>query len=245
MKVAYIVDSLTDFSKRIELITKKFGREKIYFIVRADLMPFFETFSYTAHAVYYKKLTTVLHLLLQNTQKDDVVICHASLHLTENLLNKFLYFIKGGNKLVSLVPEYSNVEKTFNSLYNRYVRSIFNVEDSLVSSKLQYIPQPFVEELLQTHISNRLFNVNPELCTFFTSEHPLVNSTSKSTYPKLKINLIFTMTSLIIVALFLLSLAYIKIKFVGCFLFVLLIILNVVLAFIAHFKQRFDHRFLN
>ena len=246
MKIAYIVDSLTDFSKKIDLLISKFGREKIYFIVRADLMPFFETFDYTAHAVYYKKMSTILHLLLQNTKKDDVVICYASLHFTENLLNKFLYYIKKDeNKIVSLLPNYSGIENAINSLYNKYVRSLFNIDDSLVSSKLQYIPQIFVEELMQTHISNRLFNVNRELCTFFTSEHPQVNKTAKSTYPKLKLNLIFTMSFLIITALFLLSIAYLKIKFIGYFLFIILIILNTVIGFISHFKQRFDHRFLS
>ena len=244
MKVAYIVDSLTDFTKKIDLISNKFGRNNIYFIVRADLMPFFETFSYTAHAVYYKKLSTVLHLLLQNTKRDDLIIYNASLHLTENLLNKFIRNIKDGSKIVSLSPTYSRFETMVNSLYNKYVQSLFNIEDSLVSSKLQFIPAAFVNELLKSHISNRLFSLNPEISASFTSDHPLVNKTSKSTYSKLKLNLIFSISFLVITMLFMLSIAYLKIKILGCFIFAILIILNTVIYCISHFKKRFDSRFL-
>lgn len=244
MKVAYIVDSLTDFTKRINLISSKFGHNNIYFIVRADLMPVFETFSYTAHAVYYKKLSTVLHLLLQNTKRDDVVIYNASLHITENLLNKFIRNIKDGSKIVSLSPTYSRFETMVNSLYNKYVQSLFNIEDSLVSSKLQFIPAAFVNELLKSHISNRLFSLNPEISASFTSDHPLVNKTSKSTYSKLKLNLIFSISFLVITMLFMLSIAYLKIKILGCFIFAILIILNTVIYCISNFKMRFDSRFL-
>ena len=242
MKVIYVVDSITDATKKINAITNKFGNNILY-VVRADFVDFFKTYGYPTNAVYYKNLTEVIHSMLLRAEADDVLICYSSLKFNDMLLTKFSNSIGNKTKVVNLMPQYNMFEQMCNSTYNVYVKSLFKIKDSLISTKLQFIPNLFVQELLQSHLGNRLFELNPEFCRNVTFEDVEINKSMKTKTHPLKLCLISVIIALLITVGLLASLAYFKVSYIIILTCIILYISNVLLTIIFMCKQKFDNRF--
>ena len=63
MKIVVVVDNVNELKKKVNMIKSHFG-ENVLFIVKAQLNPLFETFGFTANAIYHKNLSKVMHVLL-------------------------------------------------------------------------------------------------------------------------------------------------------------------------------------
>ena len=221
----------------------RFGNN-IVFVVRADLVELVKTYGYQPNAIYYNNLTTVIHSLLLRSSVEDIVICYASLKFDNNLLNKFISTIGDKRKIVNLMPKYNTFEQVCNSAYNVYVKSLFKAKDSLISTKLQFIPQEIAVELLSTHLGNRLFEVNPELTRNISVESQEINDSMKTKTRSLKFNLISIIIALCITMLLLASIAYFKVSYLIILTCSILYILDIVLTIIFLCKSKFDNRFL-
>ena len=243
MKVVYVIDSISKLTEKINLLSLRFG-SNIVFVVRADLVDLFKTYGYQPNAIYYKNLTTVIHSLLLRNSIEDIVICYASLKFDNNLLNKFISNIGDKKKIVNLMPKYNTFEQMCNSAYNVYVKSLFKVQDSLVSPKLQFIPQDIMIELLSTHLGNRLFETNPEFTKKISVENQEINDSMKTKTHTLKFNLISIIIALCITMLLLASIAYFKVNYLIILTCSILYVLDIVLTIIFHCKTKFDSRFL-
>ena len=243
MKVVYVVDSITKLTDKINLLSLRFGNN-ILFVVRADLVELFKTYGYQPNAIYYNNLTRVIQSLLLRGSLEDVVICYASLKFDNNLLNKFISGIGDRKKIVNLMPIYNTFEQMCNSTYNLYVRSLFKVKDSLISTKLQFIPQDIMIELLATHLGNRLFELNPELTKNISIEDNEINKSMKTKSHSVKYNIISIIIALCVTIGLLASIAYYKPSFIIIFFSSLLYLLDIALTIIFHCKSRFDNRFL-
>lgn len=242
MKVIYVVDSITDATKKINAITNKFGNNILY-VVRADFVDFFKTYGYPINAVYYKNLTEVIHSMLLKAELDDILICYSSLKFNDALLTKFGNSIGNKTKIVNLMPQYNLFEQVCNSTYNVYVKSLFKIKDSLISTKLQFIPNIFVQELLQSHLGNRLFELNPEFCKNVTIEDIEINKSMKTKVNPLKLCLVSIIIGLIITAGLLASIAYFKVNYIIILTCIILYISDILLTIIFISKQKFDNRF--
>jgi len=243
MRVVYVIDSITDLNKKITLLKTKFVEDFI-FVVRADLVELFKTYGYNPHAIYYKNLSAVIHSTLTRIELDDTVICYSSLNFDNELLNKFTNRIGDKSKIVSLEPKYNIIEKCFNATYNIYVKSLFKINDSMMSPKLQFLPAPVVDELLYSHISNRLFEINPEFHKSVAIEDKAINKSAKTHTKTIKYNLISIIIALLITTALLLSIALTKINYILVLLFVILYVLDLVLSIIFTCKAKFDQRFM-
>ncbi len=243
MKIIYVVDSISNLKRKIALFETHVQCD-ILFVVRADLVPIFETYGYKANAVYYKNLTEVTHHLLYGCKIDDLLIYYSSLDIDAALLNKFCNSIGDKQKIVTLMPKYNALESASNSIYNIYVKSMFKLKDSLISAKLQFIPADYSVELIKTHLGNRLFETNPENTKTIYCDNNEINKTMKSTFKPLKPCLLSIIFTLIITAGLLATIAYWTTSFIAILVFVVLYILNIILTTIFLCKQRFDHRFL-
>jgi hypothetical protein len=243
MKVVYVVDSVSDLTKKINTVTNRFGTNIVY-LVRADLVELFKTYGFTPNAIYYKNLADVLHLLLLKGDVEDTILCHASLNFNNQLLNKFANTIGDKSKFVNLVPEYNWFEQMCNSAYNVYVKTLFKLKDSLISPKLQFIPQAFVKELLTTHIGNRLFEVDPEIQRNIHVEEKEINQSMKTKTNLLKYDIISLIIALLITVGLLASIAYLKVSYFLILSCIILFSLDIVITIILHCKAKFDQRFL-
>lgn len=243
MKFIYVVDCITDINKKIGLLNMKFNTD-IIFVVKADLVDLFKTYGYTPNAVYYNNLTKVIHNVLAMSEIEDTVICYASLKFDNDMLNNFINHIGNKSKIVNLVPKYNVYEQVCNAAYNVYVNSIFKTKDSLISPKLQFIPYDFMPELLETHLGNRLFELNPEICRNVYLEDSEISKSAKVKTSPLKFSLIGLILTLIITIGLLASIAYYKVSFLIIFTCVILYILNILLTIIFLCKNKFDQRFL-
>ena len=243
MKIVFVVDNISNLNQKINLMKNHFG-DNIFYIVRADLLELFKTYGFNVNATYYKNLAKVMHVLLASGEIDNLIIYHSSLPITENLITKFRNAIGLKNKIVGILPKYSNFEKVCNSAYNFYVKSLFNAKDSLVSNKLQFIPESLLPELLTSHISNRLFQANDELCKNIEIQDSEINKAMKHEPFKLKYILFSVITALLTTVFLLMSIAYFKVKFIAIAFSIVLYLTNIFLTIIFSFKSRFDQRFL-
>lgn len=243
MKVLVVVDSLKDINKKINTLTSRFGGQ-LHFVVKAEFVKLFNTFGYQASAVYSNNLTEIMHYLLKRMDISDVVIYYSSLELTNELANTFISAVDDGSKVVNIVPNYNYFERFGNSVYSLYVKTIFKANDSFASPKLQFLPAGFVEELLSSHLGNKLFEINKELCTTINTSDKVVNSSLKVKTKFNKYAILPIIALLAITALFIMCLGVFGAKFIVIFLFVVLYILDIVLTIIFQCKNYFDARFL-
>lgn len=244
MKIVYVVDSITNFYQKVDLIRNRFGNN-IYYVVKASLMPIFSSYGMVANAIYSTDSSKVIHqMLIRCNDIEDVVVCYASLNFDNDLLNSFITAIGEKQKIVSLMPKYNSFENIFHLTYNSYVKTIFKIKDSMVSPKLQFLPQAFVEELLNSHFGNRLFEVNDNFRKEINIEDKKLNKSAKIHLNFNKNFIIPIIVALTILALFFIGLSYIESVFFVIVGFIALILLDVTLTFIFIFKQYFDKRFL-
>ncbi len=243
MKIVYVVDSATDLKHKINLLENKIPCEML-FVVRADLVPLFETYGYKANAVYYNNLSKVMQHLLLRSQIDDTIICYASLKLDNTLLTQFTAKIGNKTHFVNLVPYYNIFEQVCNSAYNVYVKSLFKSHDSLISAKLQFVPMAIMFDLLTSHISNRMFEIEPEYQQEIQVQDKEINKTAKSKSGALKLWLLCLIITLSLTAGMLAAIAYATTNFLVILLFVVLYLLNFILSIIFACKRKFDNRFL-
>lgn len=243
MKVVYVIDSISDFKQKINLIKNRFPCE-ILFVVRADLLPLVDTYGIKAHAIYYNNLTRIIHTLLINSSLSDVIICYASLKFNNQLLINFSNSIGDKSKIVCLKPNYNAFDRFNNAIYNVYVKSLFKIKDSLISPKLQFIPEEVLLQLLTSHLGNRLFEYPNEFIKNVYIDNPEINKTSKPKTDSLKIGLLSIIITLVLTASLLACIAYLTTNFIVITIFVLMYILNISLTIIFLCKTRFDQRFL-
>ena len=141
------------------------------------------------------------------------------------------------------MPRYNAFENMGNAEYNVYVKSLFKIKDSMTSPKLQFLPAEFVIELLTSHMSNRLFEANPEYVKFLYID----KETSDQFKVKTKFNklqLLPIIAALVITAALITILAFVRPHFIVILGFVFLYILDILLAIIQQCKIYFDQRFI-
>lgn len=242
MKVVYVVDTITDLNTKINLLTARFGTN-IFYVVKADLVELFKTYGYNPHAIYYNNLTKVIHNMLYRSTDEDTIICYASLKFDYALLNNFANAIGNKTQVVNLMPNYNVFETVCNNAYNVYVKSLFKVKDSLISTKLQFLPSAFVTDLVNSHLGNRLFQLNPQYCKNVTTDNKEINKSMKTKTKPMKYNLMSLIIALVLTAGLLACIAYTKIAFIVVFIFVILYVLDILMLVIFQCKAKFDQRF--
>lgn len=244
MKVVYIVDSITEINSKINTLKTRFG-DNIVYVVKANLVALFKTYNHTPNAIYNKNLPTILSALLLKSPVEDIVICYASVKLDKNLLNKFITAIGDKTKVVNIMPMYTGFEHMCQGAYNIYVKSLFKTSDSLISPKLQFLPYSLVVELLSTHFSNRLFEIDSKHSKTIYIEDKELSNSLKVKNKVSRFQLIPIIAALIISMALIACLAFIGINYVIILSFIFLYILDFVLAIIFQCKSYFDRRFFN
>lgn len=243
MKVIFVVDSITDLNSKINMLKTRFGNEILY-VVKSNLVDLVKTYGINPNAVYKNNYIKVMHILLSNNISNDIVICYSSIKLDNNLLNQFIARIGNKSKVVNVMPSYNTYEKICNSAYNVYVKSLFNVKDSLVSSKLQFLPASIVADLVATHFGNRLFLLDENISTTLYIEKGELNATLKQKTTFSKFHLIPIIAALIITMALIITLAFVKVNYLVILIFVFVYVLDILLALIFQFKTKFDQRFM-
>ena len=241
MKVIFVVDSLTDIKNRLELFAG-FG-DNVLYVVRSPFEEIVKTYGVTPNAIYNNNLAKVIHMLLARADIEATLIYYSSLNINADFLTEFLLKIGEGEKVVQVVPNYNAGERAFNMMYNTYVKTIFKLKDSLVSPKLQFLPMGFVSELMNTHIANRLFEVNPKRITTIATEDKEINKSLKVKPKFNKFYLIPIIVALALTAFLITCLAFFRPTFMLIITFVALYVLDIVLAFGYRYKVQFDERF--
>ena len=243
MKVIFVIDSITELNNKINMLKTRFGNNILY-VVKSNLVNLVKTYGINPNAVYKNNYTKVMHILLGYNLDNDIIICYSSVKLDNNLLNQFISRIGDKSKIVNVMPSYNAFEKFNNNAYNIYVKSLFGVQDSLVSSKLQFLPRDFVIELVSTHFGNRLFAMDEKYTsTLYLEKGELSDSLkTKSTFSKF--NIIPIIIALAITMALILTLAFAKINYVIVLIFVFLYILDLLIAIIFKYKSKFDRRFM-
>ena len=242
MKIVFVVDSISDINNKINLFKSRFG-DSLYFVVRADLAQLFQTYNYSASAIYYKNLSEVVQSMLLRTDLEDIVIYRSSLNINNDLMNKFISAIGKKDKVVNIMPQYNTFEQICNSAYNVYVNSLFKMKDCLASTKLQYIPETILGELLLTHIGNRLFEIGTEYSRNVYIENKETNESLKTKTFSWKYNIIAIIIALCVTMGLLASIAYYKVSYIIVVTCIVLYCLDIILTIIFQCKAKFDKRF--
>lgn len=245
MKVIYVIDSVTEINKKIDLLKNRIGND-IIFIVKASLVKLFQTYGYTVNAVYNNNLPKIIHTVLLKSEPCDVIYCKSSLNLNDKILNKFISTIGNKTKVVNVMPKYNAFENFGHWAYNIYVKSLFKTKDSLVSPKLQFLPEAFVTELLSSHFGNKLFEVNQNLCVNITFEDKELNKNLKEK-TKLNKNLLIPVIVALTITIALLTTLVVagKVNYLICLIFIFLYVLDIIFAIIYQCKLYFDKRFFD
>ncbi|MFQ6752640.1 MAG: hypothetical protein ACLRFL_03655 [Clostridia bacterium] len=244
MKIVCVVDSISNITQKVNLLKNRFG-DSVLYVVKNKLSPLFKTYGYTPNAIYTSNLSKVIHTMLSRTDIDDVVVYYTSLPINDNLLNKFISKILDKSKIVYLMPKYNIFERLCNSAYNVYVKSIFKVEDSMASPKLQFLPAYFVAELLETHFANKLFEIKDGYSTTLSIEDKDINNSLKIKTKFNKYSLVPIIAILLITIGLILSLAFVGVNYLVVLIFTCLYLVSIVITIIFKCKQYFDARFLN
>ncbi len=242
MKIIFVVDSISSIQQKINMIRSRFG-DNILFVVKAPLADLFKTYGYQCNAVYKNRLALTIHVLLKKSEIDDVLVYYSSFNVDNALLNKFTSKIKN-DKITNVMPIYNSFESMCNSAYNVYVKSIFKINDSMASPKLQHIPAVFMTELLESHFANRLFEPPKQLVENVYIEDKKISDSAKIKSSFSKLNIIFLISLLAITMALIIGLAFIKVGFVFVLIFVLLYILDIILFLIFQCKNYLDSRLL-
>lgn len=246
MKIVFVVDSITELNNKINLFKNRFG-DNISFVVRADLVELFKTYGFTPNAIYYNNLTKIIETFLINefqNDVEDVIIYYSSLKINDILLTKFISSIGNKTKFVNLTPKYNMFERMCNSAYNVYVKSMFKLEDSLSSPKLQFIPSDFMFDLLSSHLGNRLFKYEETFVKEIHVEDEEITKSMKVKINPLKNWLLCAIIALVITIGLIATIAYFKVNFILIFVFSILYILDFILTLMFLCKAKFDKRFL-
>ena len=244
MKIVFVVDSISDINAKINNMRSHFG-DNILYVVQSNLVTLFETFNHAPNATYSNKnLIEVIHSLLSRGEVDDTIIYYSSLNLNEKFMTLFAGKVANRMKVVNVVPKYNAFEKFENSMYNSYVKALFKIKDSLASPKLQYLPKLFVQELLATHLGNRLFELDSKVVTNIYVENKEMSKNLKETKHFNSNNLISIICALVITIGLILCLVFTKMGYLIYLLFVFLYILDLFITAIMNYKSRFDQRFL-
>lgn len=242
MKVLFVIDSITDISKKLNLINNRFGNNIIY-IVKANLLPLVQTYNIKPNAIYKNNLVKIIHTLLEGNT-DDIIICYSSIKFDDAFLTKFINKIGDKSKIVNVMPNYNFFERMCNNSYNCYVKALFKTKDSMISSKLQFIPAVFAIELASSHFGNRLFEIGPQYTTTLYMENDETNSTLKQKVKFNKFHLVLIIAALIITVGLLLCLAFTNFNYGVILTFIGLYVLDAILTIIFHCKAKFDQRFI-
>ena len=245
MKLIYVVDNVSDIKNKINLMQTRFGNN-ICFIVKSPFVSLFKSFGYNPSAIYTKNLAKVMHATLLKSNTDSILIYYSSLQIDNQLLNTFLGKIGDGSRFVNLVPNYNFFEQISNGTYNLYVKSMFKNKDGLASPKLQYIPKQYVEDLLASHLANRLFEIDPRYVVnvYIENNQKELNKTAKTRTKFGKIDIIPIIVALLITITMIVSLAFAKVVYVFWLVIVFAYLLDIVIAIIFSCKTKFDQRFL-
>ena len=244
MKLVYVVDSVSNIKSKVDMMQARFGND-IYFVVKSPFQTLFKSFGYNITAIYSKNLAKVLHAMLMKCPMDDVLLCYSSLELNNHMLNNFLSKIGDGSKIVNLMPKYNFFEQFSNGSYNIYVKAMFKNKDGLASPKLQYIPKDFMLELLNSHIANRLFEIDPRFVTNIYIEDKEINKSAKIKTKFNKFSLIPVIVALLLAVTVITTLAFVRPSYVFWLVMVFLLLLDIVIAIIFACKNKLDARFLN
>ena len=244
MKIVYVVDNISNLQNKVDTLKNRFGND-ILFVVKSNLLPIFQTYGYTVNAVYGSNLSKTIHVLLRKMDElEDIVYLKSSLNLTNNLLNKFISSIGDKSKIVNAIPKRNAYENLGLSCYNIYVRSIFKLQDSLCSTKLQFIPKNFLYELLSTHFGNKLFQVKPEMVRNIYFEEKEINNNLKDKYKFNKKLLIPIIAALVITLTFVLTVFLAKkVNYFISIIFIFFYLLDIMSIIIMNCKTFFDNRF--
>lgn len=244
MKVVFVVDDICDINNKINLIKNRFG-DNISFVVKNNLASSFYNCGQIIAATYNKNLPSVISSILINTDLEDIVIYYSSLTIKEAFLNKFISVIGDGKKVVNIIPSYNNLEKFNSKIYNIYIKTLFKIKDSMATPKLQFIPKEYLPELLESHFSNRLFEINEEYVKEIDIFDKEINKSAKphSSFNK---NYIFSIIIALLITMSLfLTIAFLKINFLSVILYITLYLLDLFMTLIFVFKAYFDARFFN
>ena len=243
MKIVYVVDNISNLQNKVDTLKNRFGND-ILFVVKSNLLPIFQTYGYTVNAVYGSNLSKTIHVLLRKMDElEDIVYLKSSLNLTNNLLNKFISSIGDKSKIVNAIPKRNAYENLGLSCYNIYVRSIFKLQDSLCSTKLQFIPKNFLYELLSTHFGNKLFQVKPEMVRNIYFEEKEINNNLKDKYKFNKKLLIPIIAALVITLTFVLTVFLAKkVNYFISIIFIFFYLLDIMSIIIMNCKTFFDNR---
>lgn len=243
MRVLVVVDSIVDIKKKVEKFSNKFG-DNLNFVVSNELVDIFKTYGYPVHAIYTRECSNVIHLLLGRLTIDDTIIYYTSLDVEDGLINKFSQTIAAKDCVVSLNPQYNFFERTFNKLYNVYVRKLAKCDDTLYSKKLQFIPKSVMEDLIDSHVANRLFVNSDYKSKDITTNDKTENKNWKKSEKNFKPLVINAIAALMITIMFLMSIILFGAKYVVVLIFIMLYALDLVISFMYAFKLKFDQRFL-
>ncbi len=242
MKVVCVVDSITDIKSKINTLVSHFGNNILY-VVKANLQTIFETYGFASNAVYDNNLTNIIHVLLSKNKATDVVVYYTSLKLDNLLVTNFIKKIGDRTKIVNFIPKYNAFEKMYLSLYNSYVKSLFKINDSLASPKLQFLPKDFVETLLESHLGNKLFEPLEDSCVEFQVENEEINKTAKVKTKFGKSEVIAIIVALCLTLCAIVAYALSTPHFIVGLLFVMFYLLDISFYILLKFKALFDKRF--
>ena len=243
MKVIFVIDSITELNNKINMLKTRFGNNLLY-VVKSNLVELVKTYGINPNAVYKNNYTKVMHILLGYNLDSDIIICYSSVKLDNNLLNQFISRIGDKTKIVNVMPNFNSFEKLTNNAYNIYVKSLFGIKDSLVSSKLQFLPKDLIIELVSTHFGNRLFALDENYTSTLYLEKGELSDSLKTKSSFSKFNIIPIIIALAITMALILTLAFTKINYLIVLIFVFLYVLDLFIAIVFQFKSKFDQRFM-
>ena len=129
-------------------------------------------------------------------------------------------------------------------MYNAYVKNIFSETDGLYCKKLQFIPKAKMENLMESHFANRLFDKPEDAVKRISTIDKDTNNEWKKTKFDAKPLILNLIIALTITMIMVVGLVMLGAKYIFILICIMLYVLDLVITCIYSFKVKFDDRFL-
>lgn len=243
MEILFVIDSLDDLDKKIELFNQTFEAKFKFFVdskIATKVMKNKFVMSNIVSIYSGDAAETIEKYVKQsNYLPEETVVYYSSAEIDKHLLDDMLLKITKRPKMVFIKKTFSWWDKVKFYFYSLIIKWLFGSVDEYASVKLQYINKNLMKAAVETRFMNRVFSVeNAEIVE-------LDKQKVKSHYLKLdfsKYHILNAIIFCLVLIAYIVLEAFFKLQF-WVYLLMLISILSIVICEIIFIsKEMFDKR---
>lgn len=247
MQIFFIVEDLKNIEEKINLFQTYFDAE-FKFFVDLSLYPKIASNPFIIQqlaGVYegYPSKKINEYIKSEKYSAQDVIIYYSSMQLSAEMLKQIKDKLPYQYNTIRVKHKFNTFRRMFNWVYDKIIKFIFGLKDSLSTTKLQYMNKAFMQELVDSKFNNRIFEV--ERSSVIECEDKNIVSSMKSNFKLKKYNIYNFIFLASTVVAYTVCEIFLKLRFWAYILFIFFMLLSVLLSFLLISNNIFEVRYEN